>query len=180
MASYVLETDELAGLVGFLNAKKLVGLDEGLFASFTEENLPRLVEKLKQHGWLKEADRPSAHHFNDALMQTLAVAVAPHFAVLVRSKSQGRSVVFYLADKEMVQVLITEQQAIVTNIKDLDQLAEQAVLFLNHAWPGEVGIARVKGEGFDAGRRMQAATPVSATDVAAFLRGAMVELSGKA
>lgn len=179
MASYVLETDELAALVGFLNAKKLVGLDEGLFASFTEESLPGVVKKLKAHGWLSEAERPGSHHFNEDLMQALATAVAPHFAVLVRSKAEARSVVFYCAEKEVVQVLITQDRAIVSNIKDLDELAEQAALFLNHAWPGEVGLARVKGEAFDAGRRLQSETPRSAADIAAFLRTAMGELGGK-
>ena len=38
MKAFTLEIDELAALCGFLNARKLVGLDESLFSAFTEAN----------------------------------------------------------------------------------------------------------------------------------------------
>jgi hypothetical protein len=50
MKAYTLEIDELAALVGFLNAKKLVGLDESLFRAFSEENKPRHMARLSEHG----------------------------------------------------------------------------------------------------------------------------------
>jgi len=191
MKSYTLEIEELAALVGFLNAKKLVGLDASLFSAFSEENVPRLVAKLSSHGLLTPAERPGTWHFQEDLMQALAVAVAPQFVVLARSEAQAKSVVFYLADKEITEIVITTDRAVVVPIADLDGLATQVITFLQGAWPGEIAVARVKGEAFDAGRRatvdaqgtLHTKTPAllpdgawSAGNVAAFLRAAMADL----
>jgi hypothetical protein len=193
MRAFTLEIDELAALVGFLNAKKLVGLDEGLFRAFSEENLPRLVAKLNEHGWLHPAERPGTWHFNEDLMQALAVAVAPQFAVLARSLAQEKSVVFYLADDEITEIVVTAEEAVVVSIDGLDEMVAQVIEFLRDAWPGELLVARVKGDAFDAGRRAQvdasgtlsSKTPGllpaeknawSPETIAAFVRGAMADL----
>jgi hypothetical protein len=195
MKAFSLEIDELAALVGFLNAKKLVGLDEALFRAFSEENLPRLVAKLTEHGWLAPAERPGTYHFNEELMQTLAVAVAPQFAVMARSLAQKKSIVFYLADDETTEIVVTEDRAVVARLGGLDELASQVIEFLRDAWPGEIVVARVKGEDLDAGRRatvdasgaLSAKTPGllpaeknawSAENVAAFVHGSMANLRG--
>lgn len=193
MRAFTLEIDELAALVGFLNAKKLVGLDEGLFRAFSEENLPRLVAKLNEHGWIRPAERPGTWHFNEDLMQALAVAVAPQFAVLARSLAQEKSVVFYMADDEITEIVVTAEEAVVVSIDGLDEMVAQVIEFLRDAWPGELVVARVKGDGFDAGRRAQvdasgtlsSKTPGllpaeknawSPETIAAFVRGAMADL----
>ncbi len=193
MRAFTLEIDELAALVGFLNAKKLVGLDEGLFRAFSEENIPRLVAKLNEHGWLRPAERPGTWHFNEDLMQALAVAVAPQLAVLARSLTQEKSVVFYLADDEITEIVVTAEEAVVVSIDGLDEMVAQVIEFLRDAWPGELVVARVKGDGFDAGRRAQvdasgtlsSKTPGllpaeknawSPETVAAFVRGATTDL----
>ncbi|MDI3284392.1 hypothetical protein [Polyangium sp. 15x6] len=191
MKAYTLEIEELAALVGFLNAKKLVGLDESLFRVFSEENIPRLVAKLNEHGWLTPAERPNTYHFEEDLMQTLAVAVAPEFAVLARSEAQSKSIVFYLAGTEITEIVITADRAVVARIESLDEMSAQVTAFLQGAWPGEIAVARVKGEAFDAGRRatidaqgtLTTKTPGllpgntwSAENVAALLRGALAEL----
>ncbi len=193
MRAFTLEIDELAALVGFLNAKKLVGLDEGLFRAFSEENIPRLVAKLNEHGWLRPAERPGTWHFNEDLMQALAVAVAPQLAVLARSLTQEKSVVFYLADDEITEIVVTAEEAVVVSIDGLDEMVAQGIEFLRDAWPGELVVARVKEDGFDAGRRAQvdasgtlsSKTPGllpaeknawSPETVAAFVRGAMADL----
>ncbi|HZF51002.1 MAG TPA: hypothetical protein VE093_20220 [Polyangiaceae bacterium] len=193
MRAFTLEIDELAALVGFLNAKKLVGLDEGLFRAFSEENLPRLVARLNEHGWLRPAERPGTWHFNEDLMQALAVAVAPQVAVLARSLAQEKSVVFYLADDEITEIVVTAEEAVVVSIDGLDEMVAQVIEFLRDAWPGELVVARVKGDAFDAGRRAQvdasgtlsSKTPGllpaeknawSPETIAAFVRGAMADL----
>ncbi|HVK70309.1 MAG TPA: hypothetical protein VM694_37910 [Polyangium sp.] len=191
MKSFTLEIDELAALCGFLNAKKLVGLDEAIFRVFTEENLPRLVAKLNEHGWLTPAERPNTYHFEEDLMQALAVAVAPEVAVLARSEAQAKSIVFYLAGDEITEIVITADRAIVAQIPSMNEMAAQVMAFLQDAWPGEITVARVKGEAFDAGRRakvdaqgtLTTKTPDllpgstwSVENVTAFLRGAMAEL----
>ena len=193
MRAFTLEIDELAALVGFLNAKKLVGLDEGLFRAFSEENLPRLVAKLNEHGWLRPAERPGTWLFNEDLMQDLAVAVAPQVAVLARSLAQEKSVVFYLADDEITEIVVTAEEAVVVSIDGLDEMVAQVIEFLRDAWPGELVVARVKGDAFDAGRRAQvdasgtlsSKTPGllpaeknawSPETIAAFVRGAMADL----
>jgi hypothetical protein len=193
MKAFTLEIDELAALCGFLEAKKLVGLDEGLLSAFSEENLPRLTAKLQQHGWMTPAERPGTFHFNEDLMQTLAVAVAPQFAVLSRSEAQAKSVVFYLAGKEITEIVLTADKAVVVRLGDLDEMVTQVMTFLQNAWPGEIAVARVKGEAFDAGRRatvdaqgtLHTKTPGllpgntwSPPNVAAFLRSAFAELGG--
>ncbi|MRG91558.1 hypothetical protein [Polyangium spumosum] len=191
MKSFKLEIEELAALVGFLNAKKLVGLDPSLFRVFSEENVPRLREKLHQHGWLTPAERPGTWHFDEDLMQALAVAVAPQLAVLARSEAQSKSIVFYLADEEITEIVIGEAHAVVARIGHFDEMVAQVMLFLKDAWPGEIAIARVKGDSFDAGRRalvgaggtLTTKTPGllpgdtwSAENIAAFLRNAKAEL----
>jgi hypothetical protein len=152
MASFTLEIDEFAAMVGFLNAKTIVGMDERLFASFTEANLPGIMAKLHAHGWMQPADRPDTWHTNEDLLQTLTIAVAPHFAILGRSKSQPRSILFYVARKDFVQILVTSDRVTVTNLKDENELGTCAVTFLDGAWPAEIVVARVRGEAFDAGR----------------------------
>lgn len=210
MASFTLDIDEFAAMVGFLNAKKLVGMDEALFSSFTETNLPHIMAKLKAHGWMKPADRPDTWHTNEDLFQTLAIAVAPHYAILGRSKAQPKSLLFYVAnkepakgaeddskpqmlDKDVVQIVVTNDQVIVTNIPDEDALAASLVKFLNGAWPAEIIVARVRDENLDAGRvarvdergkvhasipslGQQTEFPWNEATIAAFVRDAMGEL----
>jgi hypothetical protein len=195
MKSFNLEIDELAAVVGFLNAKKLVGMDEKLFAAFSEENVPNLMAKLQQHGWMSPAERPDTWHINTDLMQTLAVAVAPDFAILARSNAKQKSIVFYLAKEEIVEIVVTDDRAVVANIPGMDELVSEVMKFLDRSWPAEIVVARVKvkGEGFDAGHKvivdsrgtMSAKTPGllprsendwNEQNVAAFVRGAIAEL----
>lgn len=193
MASFTLETDEFAAMVGFLNAKKIVGMDERLFTSFTEENLPRIMAKLHAHGWMQPADRKNTWHTNEDLLQALAVAVAPRFAILARSKAQPKSILFYVADKDFVQIVVTSDQVVVTNIRDDNQVGACIVTFLDAAWPAEIVVARVRGEAFDAGRvalvdehggvhttirslSPDAELPWNEATIAAFVREAMGEL----
>jgi hypothetical protein len=168
MASFTLDIDEFAAMVGFLHAKKIVGMDERLFASFSEANLPNIMDKLQQHGWMKPADRPNTWHTNENLVETLAITVAPDFAILGRSKTQPKSILFYVADKlrvgaeeaeseqmssqDFVQVVVTNDQVIVTNIADERALGACLAAFLDAAFPAEIVVARVRGETFDAGR----------------------------
>jgi hypothetical protein len=193
MKAFSLERDELAALCGFLNAKKLVGLDESLFRVFSEENIPRLVAKLNEHGWIQPAERPETWHFNEDLLQTLTVAVAPQLALMARAELQGKSIVFYLADDAITEIVVTDERAVVARIDGVDEVVEQVMKFLRDARPGEIVVARVKGEGFDAGRRakvdaagtLRAKTagllPAeenawTAENVAMFVRGAIAEL----
>ena len=193
MKVFTLEIDELAALCGFLNARKLVGLDESLFRAFSEENLPFLVAKLNAHGWITPAERPGTWHLHEDLMQTLAVAVAPQVAVLARSLGQRKSIVFYLADDEITEIVVTDRQAVVARIDGLDEMVSQIMDFLRGALPGEIVVTRVKGDGFEDGRRaevdasgvLSARTPGllpgernawSPENVAAFVRGATAEL----
>jgi hypothetical protein len=195
MRAFTLEIDELAALVGFLNAKKLVGLDESLFRAFSEENLPRLMAKLNEHGWLLPAERPGTWHINEELMQTLAVAVAPQLAVLARRAAQKKSIVFYLADDAITEIVVTADRAVVARIDGLDEMVSQVMEFLQDAWPSELAIARVKGDSFEAGRRanvdasgaLTTTTPGllpaeknawTSENVATFLRGAIADLRG--
>lgn len=152
MASFTLDIDEFAAMVGFLNAKKIVGMDDRLFASFSETNIPRIMAKLEAHGWMQRADRPNSWHTNEDLVEALAIAVAPHFAILGRSKAQPKSVLFYVADKDFVQIVVTNEQVVVTNITDENHLGSCLVKFLEGAWPSEVIVARISGDAFDAGR----------------------------
>ncbi len=150
--SFTLEIDEFAALVGFLNAKKIVGMDERLFASFTETNLPRIMAKLQTHGFMTPADRPDTWHTNEDLIEALAVAVAPHFAVLGRSKASPKSILFYIADRDFVQIVVTNDNVVVTKIPDENALGACIATFLNAAFPAEIVVARIRGEAFDAGR----------------------------
>ncbi|EYF01220.1 hypothetical protein [Chondromyces apiculatus] len=199
MKAFTLDIDELAALVGLLNARKLVGLDEALFQAFTEENLPRLMAKLQAHGWVEPAERPGTWHFDEDLMQTLAVAVAPEIAVLARTLGPSRSIVFYLADDETTGIAVTDEQALVARLDDHGEMVAQVMMFLNEKWPAEIIVARVAGQDFDAGRRAEVdasglsiapasgrapasglmpagKTPWSTEAVTAFLRGAVDEL----
>lgn len=193
MASYTLDIDEFAALVGFLEAKKIVGMDEAIFASFSETNLPNIMAKLEAHGWMERADRPDSWHTNEDLFATLAIAAAPDFAILGRSRAQPKSVLFYVADDEFVQIVVTDETVVVTNIADEQVLAASLVTFLDKAFPAEIVVARVEGEVFDAGRiakveedgsmntslrgsQNEAASPWNEATVAAFVQGAVDEL----
>ena len=193
MKSFTLEIDELAAVVGFLNATKLVGMDEKLFSAFSEENLARLMDKLKKNGWLTPGERPETWHINTDLMQTVAVAVAPQFAVLARSKAQPKSIVFYVAKSDVVEIVVTGERAVVAKLADTDELGSQAMKFLSPALPGEILVARVAGERFDAGHQaiidergtMSTNTPgllpggenaFNAENASSFVRNAMADL----
>ena len=191
MTSFTLEIDELAAVVGFLNAKKLVGMDEKLFAAFTEDNVPNLIAKLKQHGWMVPADRPDTWHIHPDLMQTMAVAVAPNFAILARSIARQKSTVFYLYKEDIVEIIVTAEHAVVVKIADMDVLVSQVMKFLDGSFPAEIGVAKVNLDRLEAGRRaavdaqgkMSTKTPGllpgpewKAENVASFVRGAMADL----
>lgn len=167
MASFTLDIDEFAAMVGFLNAKKVVGMDERLFSVLSSEtNLPRMLNKLKDHGWMTPADRPNTWHANEDLVETLAVAVAPDFAILGRSKSQPKSLLFYVAKRDFegqgvegedvkrdfVQIVVTSEQVVVTNIADELALGKALVTFLDASFPAEIVVAQVRGQAFAAGR----------------------------
>jgi hypothetical protein len=195
--AFSLEIDELAALCVFLNAKKLVGLDESLFRVSSEENLPQNVAKLSAHGWIRPAERQDTWHFNEDLMQALAVAVAPQVAVLARSEARKKSIVFYCADDAISEIVVTDERAVVASLTGVEEMASHVINFLQNALPAELAVARVKGEGFDAGRRAQidasgqlrAKTPgllpaetnaFHAQNVATFLRNAMADLRAAA
>lgn len=193
MASFTLDIDEFAAMVGFLHAKSLVGMDKALFASFSEENLPRIMTKLRDHGWMQPADRPNTWHTNEDLFQTLTIAVAPHFAILGRSKAHSKSVLFYVADDDFVQIVVTNEQVVVTNIADEYALGACLVTFLESALPAEVVVAHVHGDTFDEGRVAvvdehgtmhtsirglgpEVESPWNEDSIAEFVRDAMAEL----
>lgn len=168
MASFTLDIDEFATMVGFLNAKKIVGMDERLFNVLSSEtNLPRMLNKLKEHGWMTPADRPNTWHTNEDLVEALAVAVAPTFAILGRSKTKPKSLLFYVADRafdaeneaqpenpprDCVQIVVTSDQVVVTNIADELALGKSLMTFLEASFPAEIVVAQVRGQSFAAGR----------------------------
>lgn len=168
MASFTLDIDEFATMVGFLNAKKIVGMDERLFSVLSSEtNLPRMLNKLKEHGWMTPADRPNTWHTNEDLVESLAVAVAPQFAILGRSKTKPKSLMFYVADRafdaenevnseapprDFVQIVVTSEQVVVTNIADELALGKALMTFLDASFPAEIVVAHVRGQAFAAGR----------------------------
>ncbi len=193
MASFTLEIDEFAAMVGFLNARKVVGMDERIFAAFNEKELPFIMAKLHKHGWMEPADRPNTWHTNEDLLQTLTIAIAPEFAVLARSKALPKSILFYVARKDFVQIVVTADQVVVTNIAGEDELGASVAKFLDAAWPAEIVVAHVDDDKFDAGRvalvddhgvitttvrgaLTEAENAWSAGAIAEFVRGSLDEL----
>ena len=100
---------------------------------------------------------------------------------------------FYLADDAITEIVVTDDRAVVASIDGLDEMVGQVMELLDGAWPGEIAVARVKGEQLDAGRRatldasgaLSSKTPGllpaeknawSPENVAAFIRGAMADL----
>lgn len=150
--NFRLELDEFATLVGLLHARSLVGLDPALFRGFSEADLPRMQAKLHAHGWLQPAERPGTWHFNEDLMQALTVAVAPEFAILVRSQAPARSTVSYLAGDDITEVVVTDEWVLVSAVRGLVELAAHAHVLVNGA-SGELVVARVVGTYLDAGHR---------------------------
>lgn len=150
--NFRLEPDEFATLVGLLHARSLVGLDPALFRGFSEAELPRVQAKLHAHRWLHPAERPGTWHFDEDLMQALTVAVAPEFAILVRSQTPARSTVSYLAGDYITEVVVTDEWVLVSAVDDLVELAARAHILVNGA-SGELVVARVAGTRLDAARR---------------------------
>jgi len=176
-ASFLLGIDELAAVVGFLNGNSLVGLDERLFAAFSEENLPLLMKTLEGHGMMLPGERKGTWHIQEDLMQTAAVAVAPQFAVLARSPLREGSVVFYLADKEITEIVVGER-VLLASLYDLGELCVESLRFFGGHLPAELLVARVKGESFDEGQRVEVLADDWET-VLSSLRRALQELGAK-
>lgn len=195
MEAFSLVIDDLVTLCGLLHGKRLVGLDEAPFRVFSEENLPRLKAGLRARGWIRPADRPDTWHFNEDLMQALAVAVAPRFAVLARAPAERRSIVFYIAGADVTEVIFTGDRVVVAALSGVGELSDEAAKFLRDARPAEIVVARVNSrtDGFDAGRRAEIdasgvlcrkdqggvvveETPFSPESVEAFVRGSLEAL----
>jgi len=153
MKSFTLEIDEFAAMIGFLNAPNLVGMDDNLFRSFSEADVNRLMAKLEKNGWLSPADRSDTWHLAEDLMQCLAVAIAPQFAVLARSKSQQKSILFYIASDEITEIVVTDKIVVVAQLDTLDELAVEVFEFLDGLRPCEIVVARVKADKFDSGHQ---------------------------
>jgi hypothetical protein len=151
------------------------------------------MAKLQTHGFMTPADRPDTWHTNEDLIELLAIAVAPDVAILGRSKAEPKSILFYAADDDFVQIVVTNDQVIVRNIHDANTLAFCIVSFMNAAFPAEIVVARVEGEAFDAGRvavidergtmhtsirglGSESESPWNEASIAAFVRDAMGEL----
>ena len=192
MKAFTLEIDDLAALCGFLHAKKLVGLSEKLFRSFPRDGMPAIKKRLHAHGWIRPAERPNTWHFNEDLMQTLAVAVAPELAVVAISRAAKKSIVFYIANNAITEIVIGKDRAVVASLPDVDALFAEVMKFLD-AFPGEIAVAHVAGNAFDAGHRVTVdergnlstistsllragQTRWSAEVVGTFIRGAMEAL----
>jgi hypothetical protein len=112
------------------------------------------MAKLETHGLMRPGERKGTWHINEDLMQTAAVAIAPQFAVLVRSVARGSSIVFYLADREITEVVVGDR-ALLAYLDDLGELCAEALKFLDKHFPAEVVVARVKGDGFDKGYKVE-------------------------
>jgi hypothetical protein len=154
MKMLTLEFDEFAAVIGFLNATKLVGMDEGLIQSFSEVDVNRVMAKLEKNGWLSTADSPNTWHIDEHLMQCLAVAIAPHFAVLARSKPHRKSILFYIALDEITEIVVTDKNVVVVELENVGELAKQVFEFLDRLKPCEVVVARVKADKLDSGHRV--------------------------
>jgi hypothetical protein len=98
-----------------------------------------------------------------------------------------------MADDEITEIVVTDERAVVARIDGLDEIVAQVVELLRDAWPGEIVVALVKGDGFEAGRRakvdasgtLTTNTPgllpaeenaFSPENVAAFVHNAMADL----
>jgi hypothetical protein len=154
MKTFTLDIDDLAALCGLLHAKKLVGLSEELFQSFPRDGMPAIKKRLHEHGWIQPAERPDTWHFQEDLMQALAVAVAPDLAILAASRSEKKSIVFYMAKHEITEIVIGQTQAFVASLPDVKALVTDTMTFLEGSLPAEIIVAHVTGDAFDAGHSL--------------------------
>ncbi len=154
MKTFTLTIDDLAALCGLLHAKSLVGLSEALFRSFPRDGMPAIKKRLHEHGWIHPAERPNTWHFNEDLMQTLAVAIAPDIAVLANSRAKQKSIVFYMAKDAITEIVVGKEHALVASLPDMNALVAEVMKFLDGSFPAEIAVARVKGEAFDKGHRV--------------------------
>jgi len=153
MNTFTLAIDDLAALCGLLHAKSLVGLSEELFRSFPRDGMPAIKKRLHEHGWIHPAERPNTWHFNEDLMQTLAVAIAPDIAILANSLAKRKSIVFYMAKDAITEIVVGKEQAVVVSLPDVSALVAEVMRFLDGSFPAEITVARVAGESFNAGHR---------------------------
>ncbi|MBK7827159.1 hypothetical protein [Nannocystis sp.] len=140
----------------------LIGPAANTAPLFSDEYLARLVGK-----HIAGADSPELKAAMDTLwkhrhepdnplvadaLQALTVAVAPEFAILVRSQTPARSTVSYLAGDYITEVVVTDEWVLVSAVDGLVELAARAHILVNGA-SGELVVARVAGTQLDAARR---------------------------
>jgi len=112
MSAAVLESEEFSYLLSVVHAVSVAGIDDwALFPSDQESReatYTKGLQLMKEHGWIKPAEKPSQFHFNDMLYLMEAVVANPEFVVFtVRStESFGRQVIMhYMAGPDIVELV---------------------------------------------------------------------------
>ncbi|MBN1807299.1 MAG: hypothetical protein JW837_18785 [Sedimentisphaerales bacterium] len=114
MSAVVLESEEFAYLLSVVHAESVPGIkNSALFPS--DQKSPETVctnglRLMKEHGWIKPAEKPSQFHFNDTLYLMAAVIANPEFVVFTvrATESSARQVIMhYVAGPDIVELVTT-------------------------------------------------------------------------
>ena len=131
MSAVVLESEEFAYLLSVVHAKSMAGIkDSALFpsdAKAREKTYTKGLELMKEHGWIKPAEKPSQFHFNDILYLMAAIVANPEFVMFTirNTKSLGRQVIMhYMAGADIIELVATADKKY-----NLGIISDRATLF---------------------------------------------------
>jgi hypothetical protein len=143
---YRLDLDDFSTLLYMLHARQVVGLDRSLIRPLTEANVESRIQMLRDHGWMKPADRPGSHHLDDRLLATVAVVAAPSLALCVKSAFRVSSTLFYVERTNVVQIIVEVDRIILARLDDLQHLAAQICRGLGGNPEAKIAIAKIDGD----------------------------------
>jgi len=154
MAYFKLTILEFRALAVFMNASTIPGLALKI-GGFEESEYELVKSELQKHGLLIPAERKSTWHIEETLMLAMTAVVNPEFVVMVRDLPRKASILFYILDDLVTEIVVTAQHVGVSECSGLKAIAEHALQFLDGSSFGQVAVAHVQDSRLEGGAHIE-------------------------
>jgi hypothetical protein len=154
MKHFKLTVLEFRALANFLNATHIPGLAVEI-GQITEDEYFLALNSLQKHHLLTPGERKGTWHFDEDLLLLMTTVVSPEYIVLAQDISDHKSILFYMFQKSITEIVVTDEYVLIAGHTNTQQIAEQVIQFLADSKKSQIAIAKVTGNKLTDGRRLQ-------------------------
>ncbi len=143
MAYYKLTKLEFRAVAVFLNATDIPGLAMEI-GGFEDTDYAFALSKLQKNGLMVSGERKNTWHIDETLILAMTAVVAPNHVVMVRDVPRKRSILFFILDNQITEVVVSDKYVGVAEHFGLSDIATQSLKFLEGCQLGQVAVASVQ------------------------------------